>query len=306
MPLFQIKKGKAIQFSQKDFKNEKELHQLIDKNLLELFNIRYIKDEYITDKHGNIETLGIDESNRPVVIEYKLVKDKNQLIQANRYITWVKKNHDSFELLVNKNLKNIKGIIDFSNPRIICFAKEYSIDDKCLAPKLGAELWKYRYYDNDILQITREEEPEQLIKKREVKLRIENKIGRSRAKSKTIEEHLVNASPALVKLFNEFNKRVLDISTEIEYYTTEREIVYKTSVNFIYLTIQKRKNQLRICLLTKNDKINDPNKLTIKIPRNFNWGNITRMLYIDSKKLSIKYKWKDIIDIVLQSYNITQ
>ena len=74
---------------QEEMSSEQELHELIDRNLEEIFKIRYIKDEHITDKHGRIETLGLDESNRPVVIEYKKTKDKGQLVQANRYMTWI-------------------------------------------------------------------------------------------------------------------------------------------------------------------------------------------------------------------------
>ena len=87
MPLFEIKNNKATKINQKEFKNELKLHKLIDKNLEELFGIKFIKDEHITDKHGRIETLGLDESNRPVVIEYKKTKEKGQFVQANRYMT---------------------------------------------------------------------------------------------------------------------------------------------------------------------------------------------------------------------------
>ncbi len=102
MPLFEIKNNKATKVNQKEFKNELELHQLIDKNLGEIFGVKYIKDEYITDKHGRIETLGLDESNRPIIIEYKRTKEKGQLVQANRYMTWIRQNPDSFELLYEK------------------------------------------------------------------------------------------------------------------------------------------------------------------------------------------------------------
>lgn len=132
MPAFEINNKKAKKIKQQEFTNERELHELIDNNLKEIFGLTYIKDEYITDKHGRIETLAIDESNRPVVIEYKKTKETGQLTQANRYMTWIKQNPDSFELLVRKNIPTFKKEIDFSNPRILCFAQEYSIDDKLL------------------------------------------------------------------------------------------------------------------------------------------------------------------------------
>lgn len=277
----------------------------IDQNLEEIFNIRYIKDEYITDKHGRIETLGLDESNRPVVIEYKKTLEKGQLVQANRYITWVKQNPDSFELLVRKNIKDLKGEIDFVNPRIICFAQEFTIDDKCLALSLDAELWKYRYYENDMLFITREEEPEQLIKTKGTSNYTIQKIKKDPRPQKTIDDFLQGATKELVNTFEKFNDKVLGISSEIEQYTTATEVLYKTSVNFVCLAIQKKNNRLRVYLRTINDKIHDPKKVTEKVPKHFGYGNISRILYIHPDDFSSKYSWDDIMELVLQSYNTT-
>ena len=305
MPAF-VKTGKKLKkISQKDFKNELELHQLIDRNLEEIFKIRFIKDEHITEKHGRIETLGIDESNRPVVIEYKQTKDKGQLAQANRYITWIRQNPDSFELLATKNLGDI-GEIDFNNPRIMCLSQEYNIDDKCLALSLGAELWKYRYYDNGMLMIIREEEPEQLIKGTKGKPIIK-KIERQSLPSKTIEEHLKGASAELKELFHLVDEKILGISSEVERYTTKGDIVYKTSLNFVYIAIQNKKNTIRCLLRTENDKINDPENITKEIPKSFGYGNITRQIFVSPEKIKAnKYTIEDVIDIIEQSYNATQ
>lgn len=305
MPAF-VKTGKNLKrISQEEFKNEFELHELIDSNLGEIFKIRYIKKEHITEKHGRIETLGIDESNRPVVIEYKKTKDKGQLSQANRYMTWIKQNPDSFELLVRDNLGKI-GPIDFSNPRIMCLAQEYTIDDKCLALSLKAELWKYRFYENGTLMIIREEEPEQLIKGTKGKTTIK-KIERHTRPSRTIEEHLNGASAELKKLFYALNEKIMGISSEIENYTTQAEIIYKTSLNFAYLAIQNKNNTIRYLLRTENDKINDPNKITKKVPKTHGYGHITRIMFISPQEISAqKYTIEDAIDIIEQSYNATQ
>ena len=67
MPAFEIQNKKAKKLMQQDFINERELHALIDKNLKEIFGFIYIKDEHITGKHGRIETLAIDESNRMIL-----------------------------------------------------------------------------------------------------------------------------------------------------------------------------------------------------------------------------------------------
>ena len=259
----------------------------------------------VDGKESGIETLGIDESNRPVVIEYKKTKDKGQLVQTNRYVTWIKQNPDSFELLANKNLGKI-GPIDFHNPRMMCLAQEFSIDDKCLALSLGAELWKYRFYENGMLMIMREEEPEQLIKGSKGK-QIITKIGRQPRPAKTVEEHLSGASAELKNLFQLIDGKIMGISSEIERYTSKAEIIYKTSLNFTCLAIQNKKNGIRCLLRTDNDKINDPKKITTKIPKHFNYGNISRSVFISPKEINAKrYTIEDVIDVILQSYNTTQ
>ncbi len=306
MPAFEIIGMKLKKISQKEFNNEAELHKLIDNNLEEIFKIRYIKDEHITDKYGRIETIGLDESNRPVIIEYKKTKEKGQLVQANRYMIWIRQNPDSFELLVKKNLGNDIGSIDFSNPRIICLAQEYGIDDKCLALSLGAELWKYKVYKNDILTIIREEEPEQLIKGPKGKATIE-KIKRQPQPPKTVEQHLEGASDELKHLFYVLDSKIIDISSEVEKYTTWGEIIYKTSLNFVSLAIQNRKNCLRYLLRTERDKLNDPKNLTSKVPKTHGYGNITRIISVSPKDISNgNYDVEDVLDLLEQSYRATQ
>jgi len=306
MPLFEIKNSKAKKVNQKEFKNELELHQLIDKNLEEIFGIRYIKDEHITEKHGRIETLGLDESNRPVVIEYKKTQEKGQLVQANRYMTWIKQNPDSFELIARKNLKNLNGEIDFANPRILCFAQEYSIDDKCLALSLGAELWKYRYYENETLVINREEEPEQLIKTKSKGFTIE-KIERQPRTAKSVDEHLQGASEELKDLFSRLDTQIREISSEVERYTTNAEIIYTTSRNFVYMAVQTKNNCLRLLLRTTNDNLVDKKNLTKPIPKTHGYGNITRQVHISATdEKDGKFTIDDIMELINQSYDSTQ
>jgi len=307
MPLFEIKNKKAKKINTKEFENELELHKLIDMNLEEIFGIRFIKDEHITVKHGRIETLGLDESNRPIVIEYKKTKDRGQLVQANRYMTWIKQNPDSFELLARKNIKNLKGKIDFSNPRILCFAQEYSIDDKCLALSLGAELWKYRYYKNNSLVITREEEPEQLIAAKSKSGFTIEKIKREPRIAKTVDQHLEGASSELIDLFTRIDSEIKSLSSEVERYTTNSEIIYKTSRNFAYMVIQNKKNCLRIHLRTSDDNLIDAKKLAKKIPKTHGYGNITRSLSLFPKdEKSLKFTIEDVMNLIEQSYQSTQ
>lgn len=123
---------------------------------------------------------------------------------------------------------------------------------------------------------------------------------------KTIEEHLQNASEELKDLFYRIDNEIMSINSKIERYTTNQEIIYKSSLNFVAITIQNRKNCLFFLLRTINDNIVDNRNLTKKLPHK-SYGNLTRQLTIcplDEKEG--KYQINDIIDLIIQSYNSTQ
>ena len=68
---------------------EKSLQTLIEINLETLLGIRLLASEYSTGKKhgGRIDTLGIDENHRPVIIEYKRAVNENVINQG--CIIWI-------------------------------------------------------------------------------------------------------------------------------------------------------------------------------------------------------------------------
>lgn len=63
---------------------EKTLQNLIERNLDVFLGVRFVATEYATGrKHrGRIDTLGLDENNSPVIIEYKRSTGENVINQA--------------------------------------------------------------------------------------------------------------------------------------------------------------------------------------------------------------------------------
>ncbi len=76
MPLFQIEKDRVELVRQNDFRSEKELQTLVQRNLGTIFNCRLVAEEFSTgERHaGRIDTLALSEDNNPVIIEYKKVE----------------------------------------------------------------------------------------------------------------------------------------------------------------------------------------------------------------------------------------
>jgi predicted transport protein len=122
-------------------------------------------------------------------------------------------------------------------------------------------------------------------------------------KAKTVDEHLRDSSKEINGLFEEFNNKVLGLSSKIYRYTTWQNILYKTSVIIIELNVQRQR--LRLLIRTIDGNINDPKNLAQKVPKSHGWGNLTHIVYIDPKELNIRFTMDDIMNLVIQSFKST-
>ena len=67
---------------------EKSLQTLIERHLDAFLGVRFLASEYSTGKThaGRIDTLGLDENNCPVIIEYKRSMNENVINQGLFYL----------------------------------------------------------------------------------------------------------------------------------------------------------------------------------------------------------------------------
>jgi len=156
MNLFKISDGKLATVRAARFEKEKPLQALIEANLEETFGVRFLASEYSTgEKHaGRIDTLGIDENNTPVVIEYKRSSDANVVMQALYYLDWLVDHRAEFEKLVaEKEGSDAIEKVSWSAPRVVCIAESYSKFDLHAVTQMGRdiELVEYTYYPEGYL-----------------------------------------------------------------------------------------------------------------------------------------------------------
>ena len=78
---------------------EKPLQTLFEGNLDALIGVRFLASEY-SIKDGRIDTLGLDENNCPVIIEYKRHSNENIIVQGLYYLDLLMENQSDFKLLV--------------------------------------------------------------------------------------------------------------------------------------------------------------------------------------------------------------
>jgi len=156
MDLFKISAHKLQPLERTEFKLEREIQRLLEANLEDVFGIRFLASEFFTgDKHpGRIDSLGLDENGTPVIIEYKLSGNQAVINQALYYLDWLVDHRGDFELLVQRKLGS--GVaIDWTAPRVLCVAEDFSHYDTYAVKTIGAniELWKYRLFADGFLAI---------------------------------------------------------------------------------------------------------------------------------------------------------
>ena len=154
--LFKLTHGQAQELQSSASDLEKPLQTLIEANLDTLLSIRFLASEYSTGKThaGRIDSLGLDENNCPVILEYKRSVGENVINQGLYYLDWLMDHRADFKLLVLEKLgKQASETIDWSAPRVICIAADFTKFDSHAVQQIGRtiELIRYRRFADDLL-----------------------------------------------------------------------------------------------------------------------------------------------------------
>ena len=135
---------------------EVELQRRVEAGMEAMLGIRFLASEYPTGPwhRGRIDTLGLDENNSPVVVEYKKGSDSGVMSQAVSYLSWLDSAHHEFEALVKEKLgAEAAYAVDWRNPRMVCIAASFSHHDRVAVNRLNEriDLVRYRVFDGGLL-----------------------------------------------------------------------------------------------------------------------------------------------------------
>lgn len=154
--LFRLQNGKAVELQGDASDLEKPLQTLIEANLNTLLGIRFLATEYPTGKThaGRIDSLGLDENNCPVILEYKRSMGENVINQGLFYLSWLMDHQAEFKLLVMDKLgKPAADAIDWTAPRLVCIAADFTKYDSHAVQQINRniELIRYRRFGEELL-----------------------------------------------------------------------------------------------------------------------------------------------------------
>jgi len=137
---------------------EKSIQTLLEKHLENFLGVRFLASEYATGKThgGRIDSLGIDENNSPVIIEYKRALNENVINQGLYYLDWLLDHKAEFTLLVMNTLgKQLSEKIAWGSTRLLCIAGDFTKFDQHAVQQINRniELIRYRQYGDDLLML---------------------------------------------------------------------------------------------------------------------------------------------------------
>lgn len=291
MPLYKIlSDGQTLrQVERKQFSNEEELHSLVEKNLPELLGIRLIAREYPIP-NGRIDSLGIDESGIPAIIEYKWKKELSAVIQGLFYLDWVVQNKKPFESIVRDKLGQKVEVDWTTQPRLLIIAQDFDIKELAAINQMGPriELIKYSLYDGLFSY-----ENVNIVEAKSVTYKPSDNGD---SKERTLDDILTRANPDIQELFMRLRERILAISDAVWEKVGSSYCDYRTITTFSTVNVQKER--LKIFIKMGEKRLNDPRGLSIPIPANWGYGNLNTQFTISTQG-DIDYA----MDLIQQAYD---
>lgn len=267
--LFRIAGDSATEVQGKASHLEKPLQTFIESNLEPLLHIRFVATEYSTGKThaGRIDTLGLDENNCPVIIEYKRSSHENIINQGLFYLDWLMDHQAEFKLLVLEKFgKATADGIDWTAPRLICIAADFTKYDSHAVQQMdrNIELLRYRQFGKELLLL----ELVNAVGATEYGKKV--KVSKNSGTDKTVAEWLVTLSPALRELLGQLENYLNTLGDDVQRKDLKLYIAFKRLRNF--LTVCFQKNNLLLHLHLDPDTVQLTENFTRDVRKIGHWG----------------------------------
>lgn len=277
--LFRLAKGQAAELQGEASDLEKPLQTLIENNLEPLLGIRFLATEYSTGKThaGRIDSLGLDENNCPVILEYKRSTGENVINQGLFYLDWLMDHRGDFERLVTKHLGyDAADCIDWSAPRLVCIAADFTKYDAHAVQQINRniELIRYRLFGEELLLL-------ELVNAISVSGNgntgaKSGKAAKSTTKEKvasgdkTYAECLESMSDSLRELLTSLEDYIISLGDDVQKKELKLYVAFKRLKNFTSVVIQK--NRLVLYLNLNPAKLKPLPTIGRDVSQSGHWG----------------------------------
>ncbi|QIG54499.1 DUF91 domain-containing protein [Altererythrobacter sp. BO-6] len=257
LKLFQSKESALCELESSSAPLGKGLQTLFEKNLDTLLGVRFLASEYVTSHGGRMDTLGVDENGYPVIIEYKRDRSENVINQGLFYLDWLMDHRGDFEILVRDHYgKEAAEQIEWSAPRLICIAADFTKYDEHAVKQMGRniELIRYRKFGDDLLLL-------ELLTAVSASASMKGTVTPSKSSSisstsyKTVSEYIDDMGPKLVELFADVESFLLGQGDDVTKKVTRFYVAYRRIKNFACVEVRPTLNQLKMFLKINPDTV---------------------------------------------------
>lgn len=240
---------------------EKSLQHMIEENLNAFLGIRFLKSEHSTGRThgGRIDTLGLDENNSPVIIEYKRAVNENVINQGLYYLDWLLDHRAEFELMVMKRFgSEVSAAIDWSAPRLLCIAGDFKKYDEHAVRQINRniELIRYKRFGDDLVlfELVNATTAESASG---VDGASDAPIPPSTRKStnKTIEDRLASASTGVQDRFAALQTYLMALGDDVQFKTLKHYFAFARLRNFACVEVHPQNALIVLFLKVDPDSI---------------------------------------------------
>lgn len=256
--LFRLGNGKADEIKGEAGGLEKSLQTLIEHNLEAMLGVRFLASEHPTGKlhGGRIDTLGLDENDCPVILEYKRAVSENVVSQGLYYLDWLLDHKAEFKLLVmDKFGKDVADAVIWTGPRLICVAADFTKYDEHSVRQINRniDLVRYRRFGADLLAL-------EMLSSTTAETAIDEepadpKVAKKQT-DKPVAQALEELSDDLKDIWQELRAFVLGLGSDVVEKPLKLYVAFRRIKNFVTVTVQKK----GLCLYLKLD----PSTVTIE------------------------------------------
>ena len=274
--LFKTKDSTVHELNIQSIDVEKSLQKIIESHLELFLGVRFLASEYSTGKThgGRIDTLGIDENNAPVIIEYKRSINENVINQGLFYLDWLLDHKGEFTLLAMQSLGKIKqDEIEWNNARLLCIAGDFTKYDEYAIQQINRniELIRYRKFDDDIMLF-------ELVNAVSAEAEPKAKTSGS-GKQTSVLELYEKMGKTEKDWFETLKAYIFALGDDIQEKTTKYYVAYKRLSNFACFEFHPSNKEIVIFLKL------DPTKLQLE--ENFT-RNVTNIGHYGTGNLEVK------------------
>ncbi|WP_321175080.1 DUF5655 domain-containing protein [Qipengyuania flava] len=229
---------------------ERSLQSRFEENLEALLGVRFLASEYrITD--GRMDTLGIDENDAPVIIEYKRSSNENVINQGLFYLNWLVDHKGDFELLVQRELDmEAAQSIDWNGPRLICIANNFTKYDEHAVRQMNRniDLIRYKEFPPDLLLL------EQLTSTTAIggsgvsSSQVQSSSAGAAAYRATVTDHLEGASSEMLDRYGLIRDYLLACGDDVQEKTLDNYVAFRRIKNFACVQLRNQIGKVLVYL----------------------------------------------------------